>query len=72
VFILSLYLIDLKIEYIKIDNFYSDPLPDMRPDLEASGYSAFACNSRMALRIMGCHELSAFSSSELEFAMLME
>ena len=38
----SLYLIDTKIEYKKIDIFYSDPLPDLRPDLEASGYSAFA------------------------------
>ena len=34
----SLYLIDSKIEYQKIDIFYSDPLPDLRPDLEASGY----------------------------------
>ena len=32
----SLYLIDSKIEYKKIDIFYSDPLPDLRPDLEAS------------------------------------
>ena len=38
----SLYLLDTKIEYEKIDIFYSDPLPDLRPDLEASGYSAFA------------------------------
>ena len=38
----SLYLIDTKIEYKKIDIFYSDPLPDLRPDLEASGYHAFA------------------------------
>ena len=32
----------LGIEYKKIDIFYSDPLPDLRPDLEASGFSAFA------------------------------
>ena len=38
----SLYLLDTKIEYEKIDIFYSDPLPDLRPDLEASGYPAFA------------------------------
>ena len=38
----SLYLIDTKIEYKKIDIFYSDPLPDLRPDLEASRYPAFA------------------------------
>jgi hypothetical protein len=25
----------------KIDNFHTDPLPDLRPDLETSGYSAF-------------------------------
>ena len=37
----SLYLIGTKIEYKKID-IYSDPLPDLRPDLEASGYRAFA------------------------------
>ena len=37
-----LALIDFKIEYKKIDIFYSDPLPDLRPDLEASGYTAFA------------------------------
>ena len=36
------YLIDTKIEYKKIDIFYGDPLPDLRPDLEASGYFAFA------------------------------
>ena len=38
----NLYLIATKIEYKKINIFYSDPLPDLRPDLEASGYSAFA------------------------------
>ena len=38
----SLYLIDTKIKYEKIDIFYSDPLPDLRPDLGASGYLAFA------------------------------
>ena len=38
----SLYLIDSNIEYKKIDIFYSDPLPDLRPDLETSGYLAFA------------------------------
>ena len=38
----NLYLLDTKIEYKKIDIFYSDPLPDLRPDLEASGYPAFA------------------------------
>ena len=38
----NLYLIDPKIEYKKIDIFYSNPLPDLRPDLEASGYLAFA------------------------------
>ena len=40
----SLYLIDPKIEYMykKIDIFYSDPLPDLRPDMEASRYLAFA------------------------------
>ena len=37
----SLYLIDTKIEYKKIDIFYSDPLPDLRPDLEASGNPVF-------------------------------
>jgi hypothetical protein len=35
-------LIDNKIEYKKINIFYSDPLPDLRTYLEASGYSAFA------------------------------
>ena len=40
--LVNLYLIDAKIEYKKIDIFYSDPLPNLRPDLEASGYSAFA------------------------------
>ena len=38
----SLHLIDTKIEYKKINIFYSGPLPDLRPDLEASGYFAFA------------------------------
>ena len=38
----NLYLIDTKIEYKKINIFYSNPLPDLRPDLETSGYSAFA------------------------------
>ena len=40
----NLYLLDTKIEYKKIDIFYSDPLlaPDLRPDFEGSGYSAFA------------------------------
>ena len=38
----SLYLIDTKIEYKNIDILHSDPLPDLRPDLEASGYTAFA------------------------------
>ena len=38
----NLHLIDRNIEYKKIDIFYSDPLPDLRPDLEACGYSAFA------------------------------
>jgi hypothetical protein len=38
----NLYLIDTKIEYKKFHIFYSDPLPDLRPDLGASGYSAFA------------------------------
>ena len=38
----NLYLIYTKIEYKKNNIFYSDPLPDLRPDLEASGYSAFA------------------------------
>ena len=38
----NLYLINTNIEYKKINIFYSDPLPDLRPDLEASGYSAFA------------------------------
>jgi hypothetical protein len=37
----NLYLIATKIEYKKINIFYSDPLPDLRPDLETSGYSAF-------------------------------
>ena len=32
----NLYLIDTKIEYKKINIFYSDPLPDLRPDLESS------------------------------------
>ena len=35
--LVSLYLIDPKIEYKKINIFYSDPLPDLRPDLEAFG-----------------------------------
>ena len=38
----SIYMIDPRIEYKKINIFYSDPLRDLRPDLEASGYSAFA------------------------------
>ena len=38
----NLYLIDTRIECKKINIFYSDSLPDLRPDLEASGYSAFA------------------------------
>jgi hypothetical protein len=38
----NLYLNDTKFEYQKKYIFYSDPLPDRRPDLEASGYSAFA------------------------------
>ena len=38
----NLYLIDTSIECKKINIFYSDSLPDLRPDLEASGYSAFA------------------------------
>jgi hypothetical protein len=38
----NLYIIDVKIEYKKIYIFYSDPLPDLRPDFEASGYFAFA------------------------------
>ena len=37
----NLYLIATKIEYKKINIFYIDPLPDLRPDLETSGYSAF-------------------------------
>ena len=38
----NLYLLDTKIEYKKIYIFYSDPLPDLRPDLEASRYPVFA------------------------------
>ena len=38
----NLNMIDPKIEYEKIDIVYSDPLPNLRPDLEASGFSAFA------------------------------
>jgi hypothetical protein len=39
----NLYLIDTKIEYKNfVNNFYSDPLPDLRPDLETSEYSASA------------------------------
>ena len=38
----NLYLLDTKIENKKIDILYSDPLPDLRPDLEASRYPAFA------------------------------
>jgi hypothetical protein len=38
----NLYLIDIKIEYTKNNILYSDPLPDLRSDLEASRYSAFA------------------------------
>jgi hypothetical protein len=38
----NLYLITTRIEYKKISIFYGDPLPDLRPDLEGSGYSAFA------------------------------
>jgi hypothetical protein len=41
----NLYLVDTKIEYKKINMFYSDPLPDLRPDLEASGSFAFAHRS---------------------------
>ena len=41
-YLFSLYLIDSNIEHKKIDIFYSDPLPDLRPNLEASGYPAFA------------------------------
>ena len=37
-----LHLIDTNLEYKKIDIFYSDPLPDLRPYLEASRYAAFA------------------------------
>jgi hypothetical protein len=37
----NLYLIATKIEYKKFNIFYIDPLPDLRPDLETSGYSAF-------------------------------
>jgi hypothetical protein len=37
----NLYLIATKIEYKKINIFYIDPLPDLRPDLETSGYIAF-------------------------------
>ena len=40
----NLYLIDTKIDSKKVNIFYSDPLlaPDLRPDFEGSGYSAFA------------------------------
>jgi hypothetical protein len=38
----NLYPIATKIECKKINIFYIDPLPDMRPDLETFGYSAFA------------------------------
>jgi hypothetical protein len=38
----NLYLIATKFGYKKINIFYSDPLPDLRPYLEASGYFAFA------------------------------
>jgi hypothetical protein len=38
----NLYLIATRIECKQISIFYSDPLPYLRPDLEASGYSAFA------------------------------
>jgi hypothetical protein len=38
----SLYPIVHKIEYKKINIFYSDPFHDLTPDLEASRYSAFA------------------------------
>jgi hypothetical protein len=39
----NLYLVDTKIEYKKKNyKFYSDPLPDLRPDLKTSGYCAFA------------------------------
>jgi hypothetical protein len=34
----NLYLIATNIEYKKINIFYNDPLPDLRPDLETSGY----------------------------------
>jgi hypothetical protein len=37
----NLYLIATKIEYKKNNNFYIGPLPDLRPDLETSRYSAF-------------------------------
>ena len=45
----NLYLLDTKIEYKKIDIFYSDPLPDLRPDLEASRYPAFAYATRSSM-----------------------
>ena len=38
----NLYLIATKIEYKKINIFYSNPLLDLTPDLEASRYSDFA------------------------------
>ena len=41
--LINLYLIDIKIGYKKNNIFYSDPLPILRPDLETTGYSAFAC-----------------------------
>ena len=34
----NLYLIDTKIEYKKIDIFFSHPLPDLRPDSGTSGH----------------------------------
>jgi hypothetical protein len=40
--LVNLYRMNRKIAYKKINIVYSDPLQYLRPDLEASGYSAFA------------------------------
>ena len=48
----SLYLIGTKIEYKKINIFCSDPLPDLRLDLEAYGYSVFAYMNGLQTKIV--------------------
>ena len=56
----NLYLIATNIEYKKINIFYNDPLPDLRPDLETSGYSAIAYTVFLAATKSRTLELLAF------------